>query len=63
MSSTPSPKQQPPHDKSESDAGSLSHDEAERRIAELRERVQKGTYTVDALELSRKIIEEHIVRD
>jgi anti-sigma28 factor (negative regulator of flagellin synthesis) len=63
VSSTPSPKPESRQQKSEPDADPGSHDEGERRIAELRERIQNGTYTVDALELSRKIIEDHIVRD
>jgi anti-sigma28 factor (negative regulator of flagellin synthesis) len=32
------------------------------RIAELRSRINSGTYHVDARELSKKIVDAHIVR-
>ena len=33
----------------------------ERRVAEIRAQVENGTYKIDSLELSKKIVQKHIV--
>ncbi|HZQ51695.1 MAG TPA: flagellar biosynthesis anti-sigma factor FlgM [Bryobacteraceae bacterium] len=51
VASKPSKQAQPPRDS-----------KREARIAELRRQYRAGTYTVNAEELSAKIVEKHIVR-
>ncbi|MDQ2777041.1 MAG: flagellar biosynthesis anti-sigma factor FlgM [Acidobacteriota bacterium] len=37
-------------------------DSRQYRLAEIQAKVQNGTYKIDALELSKRIIQKHIVR-
>jgi len=39
----------------------MTRRERQQRVAEIREQVQNGTYKIDALELSKKIIDKHTV--